>query len=295
MRFVTDNSALHLGWHTKRQDNCKGSNSDLWFRVRAALAERGEGEVQVVWFPSHVDPEDTSLSSHERFYATGNGFADGLCGEAAQFSWTHALDGQRPPDTDLWDCTTALIRRRAAKAMVDSNSVAPWTAERPLEARRLGGLSEALVRSEHCLVRTERKWLCALCHEVVPVQSISAFAETPCTSASQDLSSLGDMGVVRASGSVTVGGKVCHASHVLQFWPKFGLHFCSVCGKTATEDPRHLVAECKATKKGFENLKRIQKGLFPSHAGPSKTTLEREQGIVRREAVLRGPPPGALA
>ena len=178
--------------------------------------------------------------------------------------------------------------------MVDSNSVAPWTAERPHEARRTGGLSEALVRSEHCLVRTERKWLCALCHVVSPVQNISAFAETSCTAASQDLSSLDDYGVVRASGAVTLGGKVCHSSHVLQFWPKFGLHFCSVCGKTATEDPRHLVAECKSrTKKGFENLSRIKKGLFPSHAGPSKTTLAREQGIVRREAVLRGPHPGA--
>ena len=180
--------------------------------------------------------------------------------------------------------------------MVDSINVAPWTAERPLKARRVPeGLPEALRRSEHCLVKTGRKWICSLCHTVAPAADVAEFSASPCQAAAQDLSSLADHGVARASGAVTVGGKVCHFSHNLPFWPKFGLHFCMARGKIATEDPRHLISECLLRiKKGLENLQRIQQGLFPSHRGPPKTAISREQGIIRREAALRGPPPGAF-
>ena len=70
--------------------------------------------MSLVWTPLHVDPENPSLTPQERLYATGNGFADALAGEAAQFSWTRGLQGQRPPDIDLWDGIAALIRSRAA-------------------------------------------------------------------------------------------------------------------------------------------------------------------------------------
>ena len=111
-----------------------------------------------MWYPSHVDPEDPSLTPQERLYATGNGFADSPAGEAAGFSCTNALAGARPPDTDLWDCTALLVQRRAAQAMVDSTTVAPWTAERPPAARQAPkGLLDSLRKSEHCLVKYGHK------------------------------------------------------------------------------------------------------------------------------------------
>jgi len=49
----------------------------------------------------------------------------------------------------------------------------------------------------------------------------------------------------------------------------FSMYFCRECGKTATEDPRHLAAPCGGiTRKGKENFAKIDKGSFTrSHAG----------------------------
>ena len=55
----------------------------------------------------------------------------------------------------------------------------------------------------------------------------------------------------------------------MHFMQKFTMCFCSECGKTAAEDPRHLAAPCGGiTRKGKENLAKIDKGSFTrSHAG----------------------------
>eukprot|EP00959_Pyramimonas_sp_CCMP1952_P462820 9483880-Pyramimonas_sp.AAC.1 len=54
----------------------------------------------------------------------------------------------------------------------------------------------------------------------------------------------------------------------------YGLFFCMTCGRTATADARHLSGVCSPpTRKGGENLRRIQKGLFPSYRGPPVSVM----------------------
>ena len=87
-----------------------------------------------------------------------------------------------------------------------------------------------------------------------------------------------------------VGGKQLHSSHRLQLWLRHSLYFCVRCGCTATTDPRHLLGECvEATRKGRENLARIQKGLHPGRRVPAAAAA-CDLGRVRREEALRHPP-----
>ena len=67
--------------------------------------------------------------------AQGSSAADELVSSASGTAWSRALLG-RAPDTDVWDCTAALVRRRASQSLVEAMQAPPWTAERPAVARR---------------------------------------------------------------------------------------------------------------------------------------------------------------
>ena len=86
------------------------------------------------------------------------------------------------------------------------------------------------------------------------------------------------------------GGKVLHPSHRVQLWPRHSLFFRTRCGCTATTDPRQLAGESGvASRKGRENLARIQRGLHPGRR-VSEAAAACDLGRVRREEALRQPP-----
>ena len=296
--YVTDSTLLLRGWEQGLHLSGGGTapNADLWRLIRHAFLAH-EGEVRVIWTPSHVDPSDGTFSTWERRMAEGNGAADELASRAARRAWNAALEGKAPP-TDVWDCTAALVRRRACQAFVEATQAAPWTAERPSSASAPSAppLQRALLSSSHCFVRAARHWACALCHQLVNRSCLVEACASPC-SAVAGVVEPHPADVIRAAGSeVWVGGIALHPSRRLQLWPRHSLYFCSRCGFTATTDPRQLAGVCGvgdghgvATRKGRENLARIQKGLHPGRRVPD-AAVACDEGRVAREAALRRPP-----
>eukprot|EP00959_Pyramimonas_sp_CCMP1952_P346072 7248093-Pyramimonas_sp.AAC.1 len=59
MLYATDCFMLLRGWEQglHRSGGGVGGNADMWRLIRGAFAAR-DGEVRVVWAPSHVDPAD---------------------------------------------------------------------------------------------------------------------------------------------------------------------------------------------------------------------------------------------
>ena len=72
--------------------------------------------------------------------------------------------------------------------------------------------------------------------------------------------------------------------------------FCTVCGRYATVDGRHLAAPCEGrnvqiSRKGRENLSRIEAGLYPRREGVPKAL--RAALDARDRAALREGESGA--
>ena len=149
--YVTDHKPLLTGREGGRVRNIKGSNSDLWLRIRSALDSRGPGSVSVVWAASHLDEDDPSPSSWQQFLVAGNRHADEAAVEAAGRSWTLSLVSE--PATDQWDATAALVRRRARIAPAETAAAAPKKDEDPsgnapaVERARRGTQLEIAARS----------------------------------------------------------------------------------------------------------------------------------------------------
>ena len=278
--YVTDCTMLQRGWEQglHRTGGGTGPNADLWQLIRDA-------------YLAHVDPFDPELSDWERRLAEGNGVADELANAAARRAWSVALEG-RAPNTDTWDCTAALVRRRARQAFVDATLAAPWTAERPASASgpSASALQRALATSSHCFVKAARHWACALCHQLVLGSRLVEACASPCTATSGAVEPH-PADIIRAAGAdVWVGGKALHPSHRVQLWPRHSLYFCARCGCTATTDPRQLTGECGvASRKGRENLARIRRGLHPGRRVP-EAAAACDLGRTRREEALRRPP-----
>ena len=179
--------------------------------------------------------------------------------------------------------------------MVDAIVAAPWTSTRPKTGRETkSARDKALLASSHCWTWAHSKWICSLCHCILNDQDIIEAASSACPAADPRSGQAVDV-IERAVSGAVVGGKTLHESHRLLYWPRFSLHVCSVCGKTASTDPRQLTGKCTPSKKGHENLARIRQGKHPSHHGPSAPVIEADLSRVRRSEARRGVhPPGVL-
>ena len=212
------------------------------------------------------------------FHAAGNACADKMAGVGAEWALERALVGELPR-TDTWDAISALVRQRARRAMVDTLAVDPWDSQRSerVQRPRTSSLETTLARSQHAWTKVQGRWLCTRCRMIAPSSQIFDVAETPCSPVVATPVGQGSgfpPGVEAVTGALSVGGREVHSSHRMHVWHEYSLLFCSVCGKSATTDARHLCKRCEPSKKGRENLARIRKGIFPSHQGAPKVVQE---------------------
>ncbi|CAK0848684.1 unnamed protein product, partial [Prorocentrum cordatum] len=229
----------------------------------AGLGGTVAGAAHVLWVPSHIEGAASVARDPVAFARTlGSACADAWAGEAARRAWDAAVVGAAPP-TDLHDAQCALIRRRARRALADTLAVDPRVAERPSQAegQRATPLQRASSASPHSYVLHSSKYRCSSCGVTVDKAQIRPACATPCQPvAPQPVAS--DQ-VAPAQGAATLCGRELHSSHKLHFSQKCCMYFCRECGKTATEDPRHLASPCGGlTRKGKDNLAKIDKGLF---------------------------------
>ncbi|CAK0850274.1 unnamed protein product, partial [Prorocentrum cordatum] len=228
-----------------------------------SFIRKGSGSVAVEWLPSHSEGAKNAPNDTVRFArALGDACADAWTGAAAQRARKATLLGAAPP-TDLRDAQRALIRRRARRALADAPAVDPWVAERPSQATgaRLTVLQRALQSSSHSSELCASKYRCSTCRLTAGKRAARQACATLCQPAAP--LPVASEQVVPVEGAAAVFGRPLRDSHKLHFMQKFCLHVCRECGKTATEDPRHLAAPCTGvTRKGKENLADIDKGLF---------------------------------
>ena len=91
-----------------------------------------------------MDVDAVGLRSRDRFLRAGNKLADEAASLAAARNWT--MPAKSDPRTDFWDAQSALIRRRARRALVDSSLADPTrssTEPGPERARRGTALDRA--------------------------------------------------------------------------------------------------------------------------------------------------------
>ena len=179
------------------------------------------------------------------------------------------------PDTDRRDAEAALVRRRARRALAASIQADPWTASRPEApvAQRLPILTRIMRANEHQWRKVGAKYFCTVCSQFETRESIREGCQSRCCPRPQG------QGFSPLRGPQIVSGKLLCSSHKLTFWGRYGLTFCTVCGKTATSDPRWLVGRCRASPKGAQNLVRIARGLYPHVGGPPQHVRDAANSI----------------
>ena len=291
--FVTDHEPLVKSWGQSRHLQKNGANQDLWSRIRVALEARTAG-VSLKWIPSHLD--DASPASGDLvdpFLIQGNALADEEAGTAARLGWATSVEGGEP-STDHWDAVGTLVRARARRALALAAEADPWSGSRPTVQRVAppSKLKVAVRASSHSFERCDASWRCAVCDIVVPASRLIEAASTQCRGL--------PVCAVGAGGGELAAGRAVHSSHSVQRWERFLMTFCTVCGKYATLDGRHLAAPCEGrnsqiSRKGRENLSRIEAGLYPRREGVPKAlqaALDARDRAALREGVCAGPSNG---
>ncbi|CAK0814648.1 unnamed protein product, partial [Prorocentrum cordatum] len=276
IHYVTDNMPLLKGWNAQRWLNLgKGANSDLWARIGRSLQAHPNRQVGVTWTPSHQEDEGEPMVSH--FLAAGNCCADRLANLGARAAAASA--DRSTPHADRWDVIASQVRRRARQALLDAAGGDPWLSERPAaeQVARPSALQRAIDDSPHQLVTVgQGKWKCLLCRQLFPAATLHEAAASACAATEADWASFDHVRKVSAGMQIAMGAGVVHASHRLYEWPANSLYFCGVCGAHGTTMGMGLRGECKGetTRKTDEALRRIAKGVYPSHQGPPKPVIE---------------------
>ena len=266
--FVTDHEPLLKAWGQDRQFQKNGANQDLWSRIRVALQARST-EVAMKWIPSHLDEAPASPSEPvDPYLIQGNALADEEARAAAGSGWATSVEGGEPL-TDHWDAIGTLVRARAMRALALAAEADPWSGSRAPVHRRSppSKLKVALQASSHRFERCDASWRCEVCNIVVPASRLIEAAKTQCRGLP-----VSDVG---AGGGGLAAGREVHPSHTVQRWERYLMSFCTTCGRYATVDGRHLAAKCegrnrKISRKGRENLSRIEAGLYPRREGVPK-------------------------
>ena len=122
-----------------------------------------------------------------------------------------------------------------------------------------------------------------MCNIVVPASRLIEAAKTQCHGLP-----VCDVG---AGGGGLAAGREVHPPHTVKRWERFLMTFCTTCGRYATVDGRHLAAVCEGrnfriSRKGRENLSRIEAGLYPRREGVPKALQAAFDA--RDRAALRG-------
>ena len=192
---------------------------------------------------------------------------DALADEGAGLAASESLSWRRlgeADEADRWGATAALVRSRARRAMELATEQDPWSGERAAKERSAPttAISRALAASAHAFLQTGSKFRCSSCELIVPASRLVTAASTPCPGrpVSREIGA-------GARGSCVAGREV-HPTHKVHYWSKYALSFCTACGKYATLDGRHLATRCLgSSRKGRENLSRIEQGLYPRREG----------------------------
>ncbi|CAK0817692.1 unnamed protein product, partial [Prorocentrum cordatum] len=276
IHYVTDNMPLLNGWNAQRWLHLgKGANSDLWARIGRSLLAHPDRQVGVTWTPSHQEDEGEPMISH--FLAAGNCCADRLASLGAEAAAASA--SRSTPHADRWDVIASQVRRRARRALLDAAGGDPWLSERPAaeQVARPSALQRAIDDSPHQLVTLgQGKWKCLLCRQNFPAATLREAAASACAAAEADWASFDHVREVLAGMQIAMGAGVVHASHRLYEWPAHSPFFCGDCGAHGTTMGMGLRGVCtgETTRKTDEALRRIAKGVYPSHQGPPKPVIE---------------------